>query len=298
MSEALSRMGLSHRLVGAAWMVFAGAVFALVNAAMQYLTMNLGLGSASATFWQYFVSLVVLLPLVLRGGVAALRTKQLGLHVFRVVLAALGVQLWTAGLAQGVPIWQAIALLMTSPFFVTIGAALFLGEKASYERWLATAVGFVGGMIILAPWQDDFKLAALLPVGAALLWGSSILVMKKLEGTESAQSVTLYLLLLLTPINLVLALSAGGGALELPSGQSAWALVVVAGVLGAIAQGSLALAYEKVDAAFLQPFDHVKLPFNVLTGLVVFGWVPPGNLWLGALMIIGASLYLIRVERA
>ncbi|KZL21150.1 Riboflavin transporter [Pseudovibrio axinellae] len=296
MSTSRSSARASAAVVGASWMIFAGAAFAITNSAMQYLTMTQGLSSTSATFWQYLISLIAMVPVIWRIGFAGLRTKQLGLHVFRVVLAALGVQFWVAGLANGVPIWQAIALLMTSPFFVTIGAAAFLGEKASGQRWLATVVGFVGGMIILSPWDDTFQLVAFLPIVAALLWGSSILCMKKLEENDSPQSVTLYLLLLLTPINLALALLAPSG-LALPVGMNMWWLVVLAGLLGAIAQGSLAMAYQRVDAAYLQPFDHLKLPLNVLCGFLVFGWVPPGNLWLGAALIIGASLYIVHVER-
>ncbi|MDD7910661.1 DMT family transporter [Pseudovibrio exalbescens] len=279
---------------GAFWMVLAGSAFALSNTAMQFLTMNLGLASPSATFWQYFISLVAMIPVVWRIGFSGLKTKRLGLHVLRVVLAALGVQLWVASLAYPVPIWQAIALLMTSPFFVTIGAALFLREGVSLTRWGATALGFFGGMIILSPWSDAFQWGALLPIGAALLWGASILCMKKLEEDESPQSVTLYLLLFLTPINLALALGAG---FEIPSSYTAWWLVITAGLLGAVANSTLAMAYARADAAYLQPFDHLKLPLNVLCGFLVFGWVPPGNLWLGAAMIIGASLFIVNAER-
>ncbi|KZK81144.1 Riboflavin transporter [Pseudovibrio sp. Ad13] len=296
MSSSRSSTRASAAVVGASWMVFAGAAFAITNSAMQYLTMVQGLSSTSATFWQYLISLVAMLPVIWRIGVDGLHTEQLALHIFRVFLAALGVQFWVAGLANGVPIWQAIALLMTSPFFVTIGAALFLRETASRQRWAATAVGFVGGMIILSPWDDAFQLVAFLPIIAALLWGSSILCMKKLEERESPQSVTLYLLLLLTPVNFVLAFLAPGG-LAMPVGMNMWWLIILAGLLGAIAQGSLAMAYEKVDAAYLQPFDHLKLPLNVLCGFLIFGWVPPGNLWLGAALIIGASLYTVHVER-
>ncbi len=75
-------------------------------------------------------------------------------------------RVWCAGLGTGlatVPIWQAIALVMTSPFFIIIGARLFLGETVGRDRWLATLTGFIGAMIILQPWSDSFTLAALLP---------------------------------------------------------------------------------------------------------------------------------------
>jgi hypothetical protein len=43
----------------------------------------------------------------------------------------------------------------------------------------------------------------------------------------------------------------------------------------------------------VQPFDHIKLPLNVIASFLVFGWAPPGTLWLGATLIVGASLYLM-----
>ena len=92
---------------------------------------------------------------------------ELRLHLLRVALAVTGIQFWLWALAVPVPIWQGIALLMTSPLFATLGSALFLKEQVSRARILATLAGFVGAMLILAPWTDDFTLASLLPVAAA-----------------------------------------------------------------------------------------------------------------------------------
>ena len=103
------------------------------------------------------------LRLIVRLRGAAV-TKRWPMHILRVVLAAAGVQLWVSGLSH-VPIWQAIALIMTSPFFVTIGARMMLGEAVGAERWGAVLVGFIGGMIILSPWSDSFTWHAVLPVG-------------------------------------------------------------------------------------------------------------------------------------
>ena len=193
---------------------------------------------------------------------------------------------------SSVPIWQAIALLMTSPFFVTIGAGLVLGEPVTRDRWLAVIAGFMGGMIILAPWADDFSYAALYPVGAAVLWALATLVTKFLTRSDSADTLTLYLLLLLTPINAALAFQ-GGFAL---TGTTAIWLVIGAGVLTATAQYALVRAYSVADAAYLQPFDHLKLPFNVVLGFVVFGFAPEGSMWLGTLIIFAASAFLLSRE--
>lgn len=282
--------------LGAALMVIAGILFAVINLLGQYGTMVQGIAPTRLAFWQYFIAFVFSAPWVIRHGIKAMHTSALTLHVMRVVSSAIGVQLWITGLAH-VPIWQAIALIMLSPFFVTLGAGLFLGEKTTLERWIAVTVGFIGGMIILAPWAEDFSAYALYPVGAAVFWALTSLLTKRMTATESPESLTVYLLLLLTPINLALAVSGDAGLGNLAIGANLVGLVMLsAGVLTALAQYAIAKAYSVADAAYLQPFDHLKLPLNVGFGVLAFGFVPPGSMWLGSLLIVGASVYLLRQE--
>lgn len=278
-------------MAGAAWMVLAGIAFSALNIVTQWVTMKLGFPAASAAFWQYAFAFVFSLPFLRKVGLSAMRTDYPWRHVVRVALAALGVEAWVAGLAS-VPIWQAIALVMTSPFFIILGARLFLGERVGPARWAATAMGFAGAMIILQPWSDAFTSAALLPILSALFWGASSLITKSLTEIERPETITVWLLVLLTPINGALALAAG---FEVPQGITL-GVFVAAGLLTVVAQYFLTLAYSSADAAYVQPFDDLKLPLNVLAGWLVFGYAPSGYLWLGAALILMASLFIMRNE--
>ena len=289
----MRRIDFSTRpaLTGAILMVGAGALFAGVNTLMQYGAMTLQIAPSKLAFWQYLMAFLCALPWLFGRNAIRLTRTHLPWHLARVGLAACGVQLWVMGLAH-VPIWQAIALVMLSPFFVTAGAGLFLREKTTFIRWMAVAIGFVGGMIILAPWSDSFTIHAFYPIAAAALWAGSSLLTKHMTGFESAETLTFYLLLLLTPINAALAWDSGWTiGLDISGG-----ILLAAGLLTALAQYALAKAYSIADAAYLQPFDHIKLPFNVGLGLIVFGFVPPGSMWLGSALIVGASFYLLRLE--
>ena len=289
MSVALDISPSRAPLAGGFWMVAAGLAFAGVNTLEQIVTTRAGLPAPTAAFFQYFVALLVILPWSGRQGLAALKTRHPWLQGVRVVFAALGVQAWVAGLAHGVPIGAAVALVMTSPFFVTLGAGLVLGERVTAERWIAVTVGFVGAVVILDPFSGLFTPASLLPVAASLLWAATSLCQKRLLADESPETNTAWLLFLLAPVNLALALPSG---IDIPVGQPLLMIVAV-GVFTALAQGFLALAYSRADAAYVQPFDHVKLPLNIVASWLVFGWAPPGTLWLGAALIVGASLFLI-----
>ena len=280
----------NNALKGAFYMVLAGAIFAIINTLLQSLTMQMGQSSTTIVFWQYLIALAFSLPWILRKLQDGKTSRPLW-HVLRVAFAAIGVQLWVMGLAH-VPIWQAIALIMTSPFFVTIGARIFLSEAVSMQRWFAVLFGFCGGMIILEPWSDQFSLATLFPIAAAFFWGLSSLTTKYLTRFEKPQTLTFYLLVLLAPINAVLALDAG---FVISSSNAIW-LVAVTGILTTVAQFALAKAYSIADAAYLQPFDHLKLPMNVILGWLAFGFLPTGAMWVGTWMIVLASFYLLKNE--
>jgi drug/metabolite transporter (DMT)-like permease len=290
----LNSESLHHPIKGAMWMVFAGSAFAVVNVTNQYLGFRLELASTTIAFYQYFIALILMSPWLLQSAMKeGLYSQHLTHHVVRVALAVAGIQIWTWALSEGVPIWQAIALVMTSPLFATIGSGVFLKENVSAARWCATFAGFIGGMIILEPWKDNFNIYSLAPVVAAIFWAGYSLMVRDITHHDSAQSIVFYLLLLMTPFNFLV----GFGQLSWPQGLSWW-LLLLSGALTAVAQQGIARAYANAEASFVQPFDHAKLPLNVLAGWLVFSWVPPGRLWLGAIIIIGASLALAHWEHS
>ena len=282
-------MNQTNLLKGAAFMVLAGICFAAANAITFVITAQLGFKPQSDTFWQYAIATAFSLPFVLREGLGKLRTKRPILHIIRVILSALGVQAFVMSLASGTPIWQVIALVMTSPIFVLIGAKVFLGETVTPVRWIAAVVGLGGASIVADLWTTGLTTAMIYPVAAAVLWAASSLLTKVLTRTEQAPTVTLWLLVLLTPINAGLSLQAG---FELPSAQIlGW--LVAGGIVMMAAQYLLTWAYAATDAAFVQPFDDLKLISNILIYGLAFGYWPEGNIWAGVALILAGSLYLL-----
>lgn len=281
-------------LLGALFMVLAGICFALANAITYVITASpdfggLGFKPQSDTFWQYAIATAFSLPFVIRHGLGALKTQRPVMHVIRVVLSALGVQAFVMSVAAGTPIWQVIALVMTSPIFVLIGAALLLGEQVSAPRWIAAGIGLVGATIVSGLWTTGLTASMIYPVAAAVLWAGSSLMTKVLTRTESAPSITLWLLILLTPINAGLSVQAG---FEIPTAPI-WAWLLAGGVVMMAAQYLLTWSYAAADAAFVQPFDDLKLISNILIYGLWFGYWPEGNIWGGVALILCGSLYLL-----
>ena len=287
-------MSYHQPLQGAFWMIAAGTMFAIINTTLQYLGINYAIGSGAAVLLQYGIALLLFLPLMRTGAIrTAVSSDFRLLHVIRVGVSVIGIQLWTWALAYPVPIWQGIALLMVSPLFATVGSGLILRESVSGARWLATLVGFIGAMLVLQPWSDGFMWASLLPVAAAFFWASASLMTKFTVSRDTPTTLVFYLLVLMLPFNLAFGLP----KFELPSDWHVWALLIAIGGLTAFAQWAIAKAYSVADASFVQPFDHIKLPLNVLAGFIVFGWVPPGMLWVGSALIIASVIFVTHYER-
>jgi drug/metabolite transporter (DMT)-like permease len=284
-------------MLGAAYMIGAGIAFAIINAITFKVTASpdyggLGFTPQSDTFWQYGIALLISLPFLWRSGMLKFKTKQPIPHLFRVVLSAAGLQAFVIAISKGVPVWQVVALTMTAPFFVLIGAKLFLKENVTANRWIASILGFTGALIVTNPWSEQFNIYWLLPVVAAILWGAASLLTKYLSREESAETLTTWLLLLLTPINLFWAVGAG---FQVPVGNVLW-LIIIGGFLVFAAQYFLSKSYATADANFVQPFDDLKLISNVLVYGLFFGYWPNGVLWLGLAMIMAGSLFLMYQE--
>ena len=243
-------------------------------------------------FWQYLIAAVLCIPLVWNMGLRALKTRHPVAHLVRIVLSAAGAQAFGFAFAYGVPLWQVIALVMTSPFFIILGASLFLGEQVKLPRIGATVAGFAGAMIILQPWSSAFTWAAVLPILAAALWAGASLLTKYLTRFETPESITLYLMVLMTPANALFLFPAG---LAVPTGDVLWLMVLI-GFLAAGAQYLQARAYAVADATYLQPFDDLKLPLNLLASWLILAQAPDPWFWPGALLIVGASLFIMRQD--
>jgi len=298
-------------------MVVAGALYSVVNFVTAFVTGNPEWGCETAsgvacfafdnrsyTFYQYGIALVFTVPFIMgKGSTQALKTHAFPLHFLRVAAAVVGVELWVAGFARGVPLWTMVALLMTSPLFVIAGSAIFLKERVGLLRTMATAVGFIGAIIILEPWHS-FDSNRVFPLVASVFWAISSLCVKRLAREDSAETITLWLLILFAPLALLATyiypdLSGNsqsfwgfGEGLVIPTQWSLTLLLVLVGFLSAMSQLCLALSYKLGDASYVQPFDHVKLAFNILISWWLFNDTPQGILWLGIIMIMGSSLFI------
>lgn len=303
-----SRAGL-----GAVLMLVSSLAFAGTNVLQSVLPWTYGMSSTGMAFWQYLIATLFALPLITRIGISKLRTRHPLAHEVRAFVSALGVHVFVYGFAAGVPIWQMVTLLATGPLFVIAGSLLFLNEKASTARLTAALLGFVGAIIVSGVGQEGLGAHTLVPIAAAALWATTDILTKWLAREESPETLTLSLLVLVTPNHLLILVAvnligwlapailpagiANGFPFQLPTGDGLWLLLLLGG-LTALAQYLLSFAYKVADATYLQPFGDLKVPLSALLGWAFLSQAPSVLFWPGAALVLAGSLLVYWREGA
>ena len=174
----------SNIVAGAGWMLMACACFAAMTGLVRYVA-DTGLHPWEVAFFRSFFSLVVMLPWIVRAGLAGLATAKLPLYTLRSAISMVSMLCWFWSVVL-LPITEATALGFTAPFFTTIMAWLVLRERVRLRRWTAVLVGFAGALVILRPGSGAVEaVGATVALAAAALQACSTITVKTLARTES-----------------------------------------------------------------------------------------------------------------
>ena len=242
-------------------------------------------------FFRNFFGLISLLPWFLRHGLGPLRTKRLGLHLLRASISVFAV-LATFYAISITPLALVAALSFTAPIFATVLVALILGERAGARRWLAILFGFFGALVILRPGFATVQLGALLVLGASVITGFSVLLIKVLGRTESSVTITSYMVVLMGPLTLPVAI----WFWEWPNGhQLVWLISI--GVVATFSQLIFTQGVKVAEVAVVMPLQFFRLLWAAIIGYVFFAEVPDAFTWIGGIMIFSSGIYIAYRER-
>jgi drug/metabolite transporter (DMT)-like permease len=267
-------------------MLLATLLFTAMDAVVKGLVANYATMQVIwARFFGQFV--IVLVLLLARGGLRpALRTRFPRLHLLRAIL-----QFGTAALfflsLRHIGLAEAQALADISPVLITLGAALFLGEKLGLQRVLGVLAALVGALIVIRPGFAVFTPAALLPIGAAICYAGFALITRKVGMQESAWTSMIYAAAFGSAASFVLMLPVWQ-PIALPD----LPLFVLIGVLGTGAQLCIVRSFSVAEASVVAPFSYAGILFAIFWGIVLFAEYPDLPTLFGALVIVAAGLYV------
>lgn len=280
-SVGASRLSAALALVGAV------GLFAAMGALVKLVSGRYALGEI--IFYRGFFATLVLLALAPgQGGWRVLRTSRPLGHALRSLAGLTAMSCTFAALAL-LPLAEATALGFTAPLLTAALAVPLLGERVTGRRWLALLLGLAGVLVIVRPGTATFSWAALLGVVGAAFVALSMISIRRLGGTERGLTVALYFQLACTLAGAVSLLFVR----HLPATADLLALVGI-GLLGGMAQVLMTRAYMSGPASWIAPFEYSAILWSTLLGFALWGEVPGPAVILGAALVIGAGLMVMR----
>ena len=265
-------------------MIGAILCFSLMDAAVKALAPKVGV--LPALWARYAGQMAMVLVLVLPRLKTVAKTAFPGLQLARSVLLMCATAFFFWGISL-IALTDAAALMAVNPVLITLGAALFLGERLGPRRVAGSAAALVGAMIVIRPGSDIFTPAALLPLCAALSYSGYALLTRRVGHREDVWTSLFYTGLVGTVI-LTLAVPF---AWQQPD-AAGWGLMLLVAGFGTAGQLLLIRALSQGEAGMLAPYAYTGLIFAALWGIVFFAEWP--DIWTvaGALVIALAGLYV------
>ena len=289
----------SHRPVLAVTLKLSAVFLFVVMSGLIKATSDTILPGEQVFFRSFFAIPVILVWLATRGQLASgLVPRNLRSHIWRGILGTTGMGLTFAGLGL-LPLPEVTAIGYGTPIFTVVLAALMLGERIRLVRISAVLLGLVGVVIMLWPrlgagstTDQAASLGALLILIATLTRALVQIHIRQMVQSESTASIVFYFSLTASVVSLA----------TIPFGwvlpdREALILLVLAGLMGGVAQILVTASYRFAPASLLAPYDYSSMIFAILIGYVWFSELPTLVMLTGATLVIAGNILVIWRER-
>jgi drug/metabolite transporter (DMT)-like permease len=280
----MSTPSVSNPVTGILWMLFSGLCFVAMTALVK--SMGTDIPPAEAAFLRYVLGFLFLLPIFWSIRKTRLTRRQWALFSFRGVLHSGGVILWFFAMTR-IPLAEVTAMNYLTPVYVTIGAALFLGERLAARRILAITAALIGVAIILRPGFREISPGHMAMLLAAVVFGGSYLL-AKIAADEMSPAVVvgmmaIFVTLALAPFAAMVWVTPSWGELD-----------VLTGVAGFATAGhyTMTLAFRAASISVTQPVTFLQLIWATALGALAFG--EPVDVWVvaGGCVILAAVTFI------
>ncbi|MEO9902069.1 MULTISPECIES: DMT family transporter [Alphaproteobacteria] len=274
---------------GAIWVAIAALFFTVMVALIKSIGDTIPV--VQILLFRQIVMTCTVMPVLISGFPDILKTRHLGLHLTRVVLALIAM---TCGFTAVVhlPLAEATAIGFAKSLFVTIFAMVALREIAGPRRWFAVLIGFAGVLVMVQPGPDGLNIYALMAVIAAASAAVVMVIIRKVSQFDRPVTILSYQAILV-------------GFLMVPPtiyfwvtpSLNEWLIMGAIGLFSVCGQLSNIHGFKEGEASAVAPMDYIRLVFATIIGFAVFAEIPDLETTIGAIIIIATSLYTVRAEK-
>jgi drug/metabolite transporter (DMT)-like permease len=258
--------------------------------------------AAAVVFWEHLIVVVVLLPFLpsaFRAFRAASPRDRVALVVIGAGASAIATALFTAAFRFGDPVTP-LVLQKLQPLVAVLAAAVLLGERFRSAYWVFAVPALAGAWLMAFPNPLDVAArqltAALLAVGAAVLWAIGTVLGRMVSARVASRDVTVLRFAIGLPTAaIVLGLQ---GAPVAVSGGQLGPLILLALIPGLLA---LTLYYIGLKATAAGRATLAEMAFPVTATLIGVGFLGTSltvTQWIGLAVIVVAVTALGLRERS
>ncbi|MFN3524555.1 MAG: DMT family transporter [Paracoccus sp. (in: a-proteobacteria)] len=274
---------------GALLMLLGMAAFAGNDAIGKWLVADYGV--AQVILLRSLAAGLMMAPLLMRGGRVIARIRSAPrprLQALRAICATAEVFCFYLAVSY-MPLADVMAFWMAAPIYVVAISPFLLGERVSARTWGAVAVGFAGVLILLAPSLQISGPGAIFALLGTAAFAAIMVLGRSLRETPD-RDLVLFQLAAAAVAGLLLApfdwqpLQSGGDL----------ALLFLLGVVATAAHMLVTRALKLADASVVAPLQYSLLVWGAVFGFLVFGDVPAPAMLLGAVLIVGSGLIVLR----
>jgi drug/metabolite transporter (DMT)-like permease len=285
MTEQNTRLGIML-------MIATTFVFAMQDGISRHLAGEYNVFMVIMIRYWFFAAFVMSVAARKAGGLrAAAKTSQPVLQAFRAILLVTEICVMVLAFTM-LGLIESHAVFTCYPLLVAALSGPVLGEKVGWRRWAAIGVGFIGVLIILQPGFGVFRIEAIVPLIAALMFALYGLLTRYAARKDSTATSFFW-----TGTVGSLAMTSVGVWFWEPMTGPDWGWMGLLCITGALGHWLLIRCYEVAEASAVQPFAYLQLVFASTLGMVVFSETIRTNVAIGALLIVAAGLFTLWRER-
>ncbi len=246
-----------------------------------------GYSAFQIVFLRSAIVVSVLLPILTFRGSRFWDVARPRLLFLRGLLGSIG-QTLTVMAVLSLPLATFQALSFSRAFMVVALGVLVLGEIVTWRRWAAVALGFVGVLIVVDP-LTAYNSAAFYALGGTFAFACALLLTKVLLKSESRGTLMLWNAGTHFTVSLIPALLTWSQ----PTGWDPLLFLALGAIILVVQPISLQ-AFRLGEISALAPIDYLRILTGAASGFFVFGEKPGASFWVGALVIIGANVWIQR----
>jgi drug/metabolite transporter (DMT)-like permease len=285
MTEQNTRLGI--------WLMVATTfIFAVQDGISRHLAGEYNVLMVVMIRYWFFAAFVITVASRKAGGVrAAAATEQPAMQAFRAVLLVVEICVMIVGFTL-LGLVESHAVFACYPLLIAALSGPVLGEYVGWRRWAAIGVGFIGVVIILEPGAGVFRVEAIVPLLAALMFALYGLLTRFVARKDTAATSFFW-----TGTVGSVAMTAVGVWFWEPMITSDWGWMGALCVTGALGHFTLIKCYEVAEASAVQPFAYLQLVFASTIGITVFAETIRPNVAIGAALVVAAGLFTLWRQR-